>query len=51
VRYFAFRDGFLAELAELVHGRHEVDASVHAEAEAIDLVIDGVEVSSPVVRL
>jgi len=51
VRYFAFRDGFLAELAELVHGRHEVDASVHAAAEAIDLVIDGVEVSRPGVRL
>ena len=51
VRYFAFRDGFFNELAVLIHGRHEVLATVQGDTEAIDLVIDGVEISSPVIRL
>jgi uncharacterized protein YaeQ len=51
VRYFAFRDGFLNELAELIHTRHEVEATVRGDAEAIELVVDGVAVSSPVIRL
>ncbi|MGC4123093.1 MAG: YaeQ family protein [Myxococcales bacterium] len=51
VRYFAFRDGFLNELAERVHGRHQVEATVVGDAEGLELVIDGVAISSPVVRL
>lgn len=51
VRYFAFRDGFLTELAGLVHGRHEVEATVVGDAEAIELAVDGVQLASPVVRL
>jgi len=51
VRYFAFRDGFLDELAELIHSRHEVEATVDGDAEALELTVDGTVVASRIVRL
>ncbi|MBI5547789.1 MAG: YaeQ family protein [Deltaproteobacteria bacterium] len=51
VRYFAFRDGFLAELGELVHSRHDLEATIGGDPETIGLTVDGTRLESPVVRL
>ena len=51
VRYFAFRDGFLDELAALIRSRHQIEATVEGDAASIALTVDGTLVSSPVVRL
>lgn len=52
VRFFAFRDGFLDELAGLVQSRHALEAFVDAGPRSIELEIDGsARLASPVIRL
>jgi uncharacterized protein YaeQ len=51
VRYFAFRDGFLNDLAAVIRSRHQLEATVLGDCESLEVSVDGQPFSSPIVRL
>lgn len=51
VRYWSFEPTFIRQLGALIHGRHEVIATVSEDYKALYLLIDGVTISSPIVYL
>ena len=51
MRYFAFRDGFLNDLAAVIRSRHQLEATVLGDCESLEVSVDGQPFSSPIVRL
>ncbi len=51
VQYLSFRKGFLAELEDMVAGRHTMTAVVTGEIEHLYLSVDGVSLDTPIIRL